>query len=73
MDLISKSYLAFTLNCVAGGCFFMFAAGFAISLDSFMPWAALAGSVVFKIAGSAVEASAETAIVSFIDENLKQE
>lgn len=57
MDQRDKEYLAHTLKCVAGGSFFVFGMGFIISSPGPVPWIALAGSVVFWVAGSFVKAS----------------
>ena len=59
MDQQDKEYLAHTLKSVAGGSMFVFGMGFIISSPGPVQWIALAGSVVFWIAGSFVKASCD--------------
>jgi hypothetical protein len=59
MDQQDKEYLAHTLRSVAGGSMFVFAMGFIISSPGPVQWIALAGSVVFWIAGSFVKSSCD--------------
>jgi hypothetical protein len=73
MDLNNKEYLAHTFKSVAGGFLFLFLAGFILSSgpDAFQ-WLALAGAIVFWIAGSFVKASCDLEAKMIANETIRE-